>query len=96
MSANLTTHASERAKVRGIPMRIVEAIYNNADWSVSVGKGCQALTVSRKQLDQLTEVIPAADRERMKNIALVTDAFSNSIITVLHIRSRKARHYYRR
>lgn len=96
MLANLTTHASERAKMRGIPIRIVDAVYINADRSVPVGKGCHALTVSRKQLNQLSDDIQPADRERMEKVALVTDAFGNTIVTVLHIRGRKGRHYYRK
>jgi hypothetical protein len=35
----LTDHARERAQVRGVPIRIVEAIYANADRSPFVGSG---------------------------------------------------------
>ena len=60
----LTDHARKRAQARGVPMRILEAIYSNADRSPFVGSGCRSLMVSRRQLARLDGSIPAADRER--------------------------------
>jgi hypothetical protein len=46
----LTDHARKRAQTRGIPMRILEAIYANADRTPFVGSGCRSLMVSRQHL----------------------------------------------
>jgi hypothetical protein len=91
----LTNHARGRAQVRGVPMRIVDAIYANADRSPFVGSGCRSLMVSRRQLDRLADKIPAADRERMDGVVLVVDPKSNAIITVLHAHSPTGRRYRR-
>ena len=95
MSPILTDHARERAQVRGVPIRIVEAIYANADRSPFVGSGRRSLMVSRRQLDRLADSIPAADRERMDGVVLVVNPRSNVIITVLHAHSPNGRRYRR-
>jgi len=91
----LTDHARERAQVRGVPIRIVEAIYANADRSPFVGSGRRSLMVSRRQLDRLADSIPAADRERMDGVVLVVNPKTNVIITVLHAHSPNGRRYRR-
>jgi hypothetical protein len=88
----LTNHARERAQVRGVSMRIVEAIYANADLCPFVGSGCRSLMVSRRKLDRLADSIPAADRERMDGVVLVVDPDGEAIITVLHAHSPRGRH----
>lgn len=91
----LTDHARDRAQVRGVSMRIVEAIYAIADRSPFVGSGYRSLMVSRRKLDRLADSIPAADRERMDGVVLVVDPKSNAIITVLHAHSTNGRRYRR-
>lgn len=91
----LTDHARERAQMRGVPMRIVQAIYANADKSPFVGSGCRSLMVSRRALDRLADRIPAGDRERMDGVVLVIDPKDNAIITVLHAHSPAGRRYRR-
>jgi hypothetical protein len=91
----LTDHARERAQARGVSMRIVEAIYANADLSPFVGSGCRSLMVSRRQLVRLAGSIPAADRERMNGVVLVVDPTSNAVITVLHAHGLSGRRYRR-
>src|SRR6516164_8851365 len=87
----LTDHARKRAQARGVPIRILEAIYSNADRSPFVGSGRRSLMVSRRQLARLDGNIPAADRERMDGVVLVIDPKSNAIITVLHAHSPNGR-----
>jgi hypothetical protein len=91
----LTDHARKRAQARGVPKRILEAIYSNADRSPFVGNGCRSFMVSRRQLARLDGSIPAADRERMDGVVLVIDPKSNAIITVLHAHSPNGRRYRR-
>jgi hypothetical protein len=54
----LTNHARDRLQGRGVPTRIVKAIYANADRSPFVGSGCRSLIVSRRQLDRLVHTFP--------------------------------------
>jgi hypothetical protein len=75
----LTDHARKRAQSRGVSLRILEAIYTNANCSPFVGNGCRSLTVSRRLLARLADNIPAADRERMDGVVLVVDPKSNAI-----------------
>jgi hypothetical protein len=63
----LTNHARKRAQSRGLSIRILEAIYFNADRTPFVGSGRRSLMVSRRQLARLVGSIPAADRERMSS-----------------------------
>jgi hypothetical protein len=91
----LTDHARKRAQARGVPSRILEAIYANADRNPFVGGGCRSLMVSRRELARLAGSIPAADRERMNGVVLVVDPESNAIITVLHAHSPNGRRYRR-
>jgi hypothetical protein len=91
----MTDHARERAQMRGVPMRIVEAVYAHADRSPYVGDGCRSLMVSRRRLDRLAESIAAGDRERMVGVVLVVDPRSNVIITVLHGHSPNGQRYRR-
>jgi hypothetical protein len=94
-SAIMTDHARERARARGIPLRIVRAIFANADRSPFVGEGRRSLMVSRRKLDRLSESISAGDRERMDGVVLVVDSVSQVIVTVLHADGRKGRRYRR-
>jgi hypothetical protein len=91
----VTKHALQRAQARGIPVRILESIYANADRSPFVGDGRRSLMVSRRRLARLADNIPAADRERMDGVALVVDARSGVVITVLHAHRRRGRRYRR-
>jgi hypothetical protein len=75
-------------------MRIVEAIYTNADRGPFVGDGRRSLMVSHRRLAGLAN-IPPADRERMKGVALVVDASSGVVITVLHTHGPRGRRYTR-
>jgi hypothetical protein len=94
-SLEFTRHALEQAQLRGIPIRIVQAIFANADRSAFVGSGCRSLMVSRKHIDRLKDVIPPADRERMDGVILVIDYESSVIITVLHAHGQKGQRYRR-
>jgi hypothetical protein len=92
----LSCHARLRAQTRGIPQHIIDAILVHADRRCFVGQGRRALMVSRRRLDGLAGVIPAADRERMKGVMLITSRFGTAIITVLHAHGRRGRRYRRR
>jgi hypothetical protein len=91
----MTGHARRRAQARGIPMRILDAIYANADRTPFVGDGRRSLMVSRRRLARLSSAIPAADRERMAGVALVVDAGTGVVITVLHVHGLHGRRYRR-
>jgi hypothetical protein len=91
----LTHHARERAQVRGVSMRTLQAIFAYADRSPFVGSGCRSLMVSRRQLARLADAVPAADRERMDGVVLVVDPECSTIITVLHAHSPNGRRYRR-
>src|SRR5262245_22455946 len=91
----VTNHARQRAQERGIPMRILEAIYANADRSPFVGDGRRSLMVSRRKLARLADNIPAADRERMEGVVLVVNASKGVVITVLHAHGPQGRRYRR-
>jgi hypothetical protein len=92
----LSPHARIRAQARGIPRHIIDAILAHADRRYFVGQGRRALMVSRRRLDGLASVIPAADRERMAGVVLITNRFGNAIVTVLHVYGPRGRRYRRR
>ena len=93
MSPILTDHARRRAQARGIPLRIVDAIYANADRVSFVGGGRRSLMVTRRQIDRLPEAISPADRERIDGVVLVVDLQGTVVITVLHAHSSNGRWY---
>ena len=77
-------------------MRVIQAIYQFADHNEAIGKGCQSIMLSRSQIEEMSDIIPASDRERMSGVALVVGGDASEIITVLHAHDRKkSRHYYR-
>lgn len=91
----LTRHAELRAKERGLPWRIISAICANSDQQTPVGSGCVSLMVSRSELQDLAGSIPAGDRERMQGVAVVVDAATETIVTVLHVNHRNGSRYRR-
>jgi hypothetical protein len=91
----LTDHARQRAQDRGIPLRILGAIFAHADRRPHVGNGCRSLMVSRRKLKALKDLIPAADRERMDGVVLVMDREIRVIVKVIHASSAGGRRYRR-
>jgi hypothetical protein len=91
----LTKHAERRAKERGLPWRIISAICANSDRQTPVGGGCVSLMVSRSELQDLAGSIPADDRERMQGVAVVVDADTEAVVTVLHVNRRNGSRYRR-
>jgi hypothetical protein len=91
----LSRHARARAQARGIPLQIVNAILAHADRRRFIAGGRRALMVSRRRLDALADVIPAADRERMEGVILVTSRAGEAIVTVLHADGSRGRRYRR-
>jgi hypothetical protein len=91
----LTRHAERRAKERGLPWRIVSAICANSDRQTPVGGGCVSLMVSRSELQDLAGSISADDRERMQGVAVVVDAETETVVTVLHVNRRNGSRYRR-
>ena len=90
-----TRHAELRAKARGLPWRIVSSICANADRRTHVGGGCLSLMVSKSELQALAGVIPGDDRERMQGVAVVVDAATETVVTVLHVRGKRGSRYRR-
>jgi hypothetical protein len=91
----LTRHAERRAKERGLPWRIISAICANSDRQTPVGGGCVSLMVSRSELQDLAGSISADDRERMQGVAVVVDAETETVVTVLHVNRRNGSRYRR-
>lgn len=96
MGLHLTTHAAVRANQRGVPHGLITDLLAYADLETPVGGGRVALSVSRRRLAD-RDVRRSAGRnvDRLRNLAVVCDAFDGSIITVLHQQGQRGRRYHR-
>ena len=92
----LSHHARVRAQARGVPLRIINAIFTYADRGRFVGGGRRSLIVSRRRLGRLADTIPASDRERMEGVTLIISRIGTVIITVFHACRSRGGHYRRR
>jgi hypothetical protein len=94
LSAQLSHHASVRANQRGVPHALMDALIAHADLEVPVGKGCVALSLSRRRLDdrELREKL-GADLDRLGGLSVVCSDDSGEVVTVLHDWGRQGRRY---
>jgi hypothetical protein len=89
---SFSDHALRRARQRGVPLRIIEFIIDNADLRTRVGGACQGLMISRRKLARLSEA-PPADRDRAEGVTVVVAG--GTVVTVLHPQGERGRRYRR-
>ena len=91
----LTAHGRRRARQRGAPDAVLDALLDLADRDVPVGGGCRALSLSTPRAAQArAEGTAPALLERLRGRVLVL-AEDGRVVTVLHAHGRRARHYRR-
>jgi len=91
----LTEHAEVRCQQRGVTRALLRTVLEQADKWVAVGNGVQAGRVSRRRAGKLCgKQIPPQIAERVPKIRVL--AKGNTIITVMHDRGKRGRHYRRR
>ena len=96
MGLQLTQHASRRANQRGVPHGVIAHLLNHADVETRVGRGCVALSWSRRRLaDRDVKRSVGRDLDRLRNLAVVCDPEDGAILTVLHEHGARARRYHR-
>ena len=89
---NWSEHATKRAQQRGVATRTVQLIAAMADRRMRVPGGAHALSVSQKAATMLINSGIAAETvERTRNIVLVVDYRTDTLITVEHGHGRKRR-----
>jgi hypothetical protein len=92
-----TQHARRRAHQRAAQASVIELVLTHADTCVPVGSGCQCFSLS----DRALEAIPATEwppalRDRVRGLAVLTDAGGTTVITVLRPKGRRGRRYRHR
>lgn len=81
----MSNHAETRAKQRGVGKATVSTLIDLADFEVPVGGGCVAIRLSRQQYfdsDVCQDFRGALDR--IKNVTLIVDECTGTVVTVLH------------
>jgi hypothetical protein len=87
------THLRTRCQQRGILKRDLQTLLDAADHFVPVGRGCLAITLSRRAAIALrSEGIAGADLDRAQRRAMVIDG-DGSPITLLIPSGRQGRRY---
>ncbi len=87
----LSNHASARMQQRGVNLRALGFVLDNADKSEFVGSGCREQWISRRHLSMLR--LRGADGHLIERAAGVSIVISNDdmIVTVFH-KTCRARH----
>ena len=92
-------NALRRMRSRGVRSELVEELIRWADRDVSVGNGCQALSLSRTSLTQLIERrdVPPSHSERLSKVVAVvrTDTETGELIVLTVLHDTKTRRYRR-
>jgi hypothetical protein len=84
-NCRMSNHAETRAKQRGIGKASVRKLMDWADFEVPVGGGCVAIRLGREQYfdsDVRRELQGVMDR--IKNVTLIVDECTGTVVTVLH------------
>lgn len=84
-NCRMSNHAETRAKQRGVGKNTVRALIDLADFEVPVGGGCVAIRLARSQYissDVRQDLRGAMDR--IKNVTLIVDECTGTVVTVLH------------
>lgn len=84
-NCRMSNHAETRAKQRGVRKTSVRKLMEWADFEVPVGGGCVAIRLGREQYfgsDVRQDLQGAMDR--IKNVTLIVDECTGTVVTVLH------------
>jgi hypothetical protein len=91
-----TDHAKCRAQQRGITFDTLYFVIEHSDIWLHAGEGCRSARISHKQTGELyLEGFPASVIERTRNVVVIVDPNSRSIVTVLHDNGSKSGRKYR-
>ena len=93
---DLTAHARIRANQRGVPHRLIDALFENADIDAPIGSGCRLLRISKQRLrDRAVRETLGAEADRMTRLAIIWSDDAGAVITVLHHHDGRAGKRYR-
>lgn len=93
----VTGHALRRAHQRAVRFSVIDFVLEHADTCVLVGGGCQCHSLSSNALAAIPDTeAPAPLRDRVRGIAVLTDAEGTTVITVLRPHGRRGRRYRHR
>ena len=94
--AILTGHAARRIQQRGITGLCLDLVLQYASCSVRRGSGVAALSMSLDAYDAaLTEGVPIAIADRLRNLVVVVDEAANTVITAFRASGAGRRRYRR-
>ena len=92
----LSSHATLRARQRGIKQGQIEMLMSTGDIEQPVGRGCTALTISRNRLAELrSDGMCPSTLDALERLSLVLGP-DGGVITVMKLdRGRRGRRYRR-
>jgi hypothetical protein len=92
----LTRHATLRAKQRGVPHHLLDALLVYGDLDAPVGDGCSVVRLSRERLrDRDLRGRLGAAMDRLKSLAVIVADETGEIVTVMHDHGRTDGRRYR-
>lgn len=92
----LSNHAKIRANQRGIYHEMMDALLRHGDHEVSVGDGCYALQLSKRQLrDPKLKARIGSCFDRLAGLVLICCSGTGEIVTVMRDCGSAARRYRR-
>ena len=90
----ITRHAADRLQQRGLRHEAVHLALRYQDRTFSVGRGCVALSLSRRaEAEMVRDGVPAQSRDRVRNLILVVADDTGAVITAFRADGRRARRY---
>ena len=91
----MTNHARARCQQRGVKSEIVSLIVECADRRRHVGGGCLSLSLTPDRVEGLRRkgLISSTIADRLARMAVVVDAATRTVITVIVGRGRRMKRY---
>lgn len=79
----MTSHATDRARQRGLRDETIDLVLDEADREVHAGRGCIARSLSKSGIERLAmQGVPRSRLERAHNVVLVLNP-NGAVITVI-------------
>lgn len=92
----ISEHARIRSQQRGIPVCVIELILREHDATMPRGRGCRAIYVTRRTLNQLCrEGLSPQLVDKTDGVMLVIYEREKVVVTVFHERGYAGRNYRR-
>ena len=94
-TSQMTRHAQQRSRQRGVPLRMIEAVLDRHDLDFEAGGDCRVLRVSRSAAAAITSPAERQMAEKLSKLVIVWSDRTARVVTVLRDTGRRGARRYR-